>query len=359
MKILHVESGRHYYGGARQVVYLLEGLAAQGHTNLLACPVNADIAPHASPHAAVLPIPMQGDADAILTFRLASIIRRERPDLVHIHSRRGADLWGGLASRLCRVPCVVSRRVDNRELAIWARTKYGLYSHVITISEEIRRVILAEGLPPARVTCVRSAIDPAPYLHPVDKAAFTREFNLPQNSLTVGIVAQLIPRKGHRYLLDALPPLLKEFPTLRLLIFGRGPLERDLRARIATLNLQHAVHLTGFRDDLPTWLGGLDILVHPAEIEGLGVSLLQAAAAALPIITSRAGGMPEVVLDNHTGLLTAVGDIPAIQAALRRLLTDATLRHALGQAGRARVIAEFSVNAMVQGNQRVYEHVLG
>ncbi|HEX2603183.1 MAG TPA: glycosyltransferase [Oxalicibacterium sp.] len=358
MKILHVEAGKHYYGGARQVAYIIEGLAKRNVHNVLACPLDADIAGAVSNVAQVHQMPMGGDADIGMAWRLARLIRSEQPDVVHLHSRRGADLWGGIAAQFAGTPCVLSRRVDNPEAPWQVALKYRLFDHVITISEGIRRVLLDEGVPPSRVTCVRSAVDATPYLEPVDRDAFLREFELPPNAIVIGMVAQLIPRKGHRYLLDAMDVLRRDYPQLRALLFGKGPLHDDLSTEINARGLREFVHLVGFRDDLPAWLGGLDILAHPADMEGLGVSLLQASAAAIPIVASRAGGLPEAVEDGMNGLLVPPGDVPALTAALRKLLDDEALRHQFGAAGRARILSQFSIDAMVDGNLSVYRKVL-
>ena len=235
MRVLHVESGRHFYGGAYQVLYILEGLARREVENVLACRRGAPIVEPARAHARVFEMPMRGDADFGLVFRLKRLIAATRPDLVHLHSRRGADLWGGVAARLAGVPCVLSRRVDNPEAPWVVRMKYRLYDHVIAISEGIRQVLLAEGLAPDRVTCVRSAVDAAPYLIDYDKAGFRASLGLAPDTPVVGMVAQLIPRKGHRYLLAALRDVLPRHPTLRVLIFGRGSLEPELKQIIACL----------------------------------------------------------------------------------------------------------------------------
>ena len=359
MKILHVEAGKHLYGGARQVLYIVEGLAARGVANLLACPAGSEMARQQPAGTRVVAMKMGGDGDLGMVSRLVRLIRAERPDLVHLHSRRGADTWGGLAAKLAGVPCVLSRRVDNPESRLAVAIKYRLYDHVITISEGIRQVLLSEGLAADRVSCVRSAVDATPYLAPVDRAAFCAEFGLPADALVAGVVAQLIPRKGHRYLLAALPALLARHPRLQVLIFGQGPLEAELRAEVEAAGLAGAVHFTGFRHDLPRWLGGLDLLVHPADMEGLGVSLLQASAAAVPIVTSRAGGLPEAVQDGVTGILCPPGDVAALGAAIDRLAGDPALRARYGAAGRARILAEFSIDAMVDGNLRIYRQVLG
>ncbi|MBS0552218.1 MAG: glycosyltransferase, partial [Proteobacteria bacterium] len=173
-----------------------------------------------------------------------------------------------------------------------------------------------------------------------------------------GMVAQLIPRKGHRYLLVALKDVLPHHPALQVLVFGRGPLEAELRQAIADQGLAGNVRLMGFVDDLPEILGCLDLLVHPADMEGLGVSLLQASAARVPIIASRAGGMPEAVREGVNGLLIEPGDVAALAAAMNRLLDDSTLRTCMGEAGRKLVLDEFSVDAMCEGNLAIYRRLL-
>ncbi len=358
MKVLHVEGGRHYYGGARQVVYLIEGLAKRGIENVLVCPPGAQVAEPARAVATVVPMPLRGDLDAGFVLRLRALIRSEAPDLVHLHSRRGVDVWGGIAARLAGVPCVLSRRVDNRERPWIAVAKYRLFDRVIAISDGIRDVLLDEGVPPQRLRCVRSALDAGPWLEPVDRAAFLREFGLDDTALVVGVVAQLIRRKGHRHLFDALKILRPAHPRLHVLLFGQGPLRAELEARAARGGLAEIVRFVGFRDDLSRWMGGLDVLAHPADREGLGIALLQAQAAGVPVVATRAGGMPEAVQDGVTGLLVAPGDARALADALHRLLDDPALRARMGAAARSRVLERFSVDAMVEGNLAVYREVL-
>lgn len=358
MKVLHVEGGRHYYGGARQVVYLLEGLAKRGIENVLVCPPGAQVAEPAGSFARLLPTPLRGDLDVGFAARLRSHIRHEAPDLVHLHSRRGVDVWGGVAARLAGVPCVLSRRVDNRERPWIAALKYRLFDRVIAISEGIRDVLLDEGVPAQRLRCVRSALDARAWLQPVDRDAFRAEFALDDDAVVIGVVAQLIRRKGHRHLFEALKLLHPQRPGLRVLLFGQGPLRAELQARAARDGLASIVRFVGFRDDLPRWMGGLDVLAHPADREGLGIALLQAQAAGVPVVASRAGGMPEAVQDAVTGFLVEPGDVPALADALRRLVDDRALRERMGAAARARVLERFSVDAMVEGNLAVYREVL-
>ncbi|TCW40085.1 glycosyltransferase involved in cell wall biosynthesis [Marichromatium gracile] len=358
LRILHVEGGRHLYGGAFQVLHLLRGLHARGHHNLLACPRGCDLARAAAPVAEVHDMPMHGDADLLMAARLARLIDRTRPDLVHLHSRIGADVMGGIAARLRGVPVIHTRRVDNPEPRWLVALKYRLHDRVVAISEGIARVLRDEGLAADRLRVVRSAIDPAPYAGPCARALITARLGLPADALMVGVIAQLIRRKGHAILLETLPALIARHPRLHLCCFGQGPEAAALAERIDALGLQGRVHLCGFRDDLAEILPCLDLVVHPALMEGLGVSLLQAASAGVPIVASRAGGIPEAVRDGENGVLVEPGDAEALGAAISALLADPARRRALGAGGQALMRRDFSIDGMVEGNLAVYRELL-
>ncbi len=377
MRILHVESGRYLYGGARQVLYLIQGLQALGHDNLLVCPRGSAIAKRAAPFAQIYALPLGGDLDAGLVMRLPTLIHRKRPDLIHLHSRRGADLWGGIAGRLAHLPVVLSRRVDNPESRWLAPLKYPLYDRVIAISQGIYEVLCRCGVPPAKLRVVRSAIDLSAFRNAFLAARMSgaadfassaalgdsvqsarAHLGLAEGDLVIGMIAQLIPRKGHRVLLAALPELVSYFPHLRVLCFGQGPLFATLKQEAATLGLSKHLQLMGFRPDLPELLPALDLVVHPALQEGLGIALLEAAAVGLPIVASRVGGIPEAVRHGFNGLLVPPGDPQALAAAIAELLQDPERRWAFGRAGRSLVAREFSVEAMVKGNLAVYQELV-
>lgn len=358
MKVLHVEGGRHLHGGAFQVLNLVKGLAERGHHCLLACPLGSELAEAARPHADVREIEMLGDADVRIALRLLRLIRETRPDLLHLHSRIGADIWGGVAGRLAGLPVVHTRRVDNPEPRSLVALKYRLHHRVIAISEEIGRVLISGGLPARKLRVVRSAVDWERWSCPCDKQLAAKRLGVPANSLLIGVVAQLIPRKGHRYLLQALPDIVAQNPALRVIFFGRGPMEGKLRQMISAAGLDGVVQLAGFRDDLVELLACLDLLVHPATMEGLGVSLLQTASAGVPIVASRAGGIPEAVRDGENGILVPPGDVRALGNAVASLLADPERRRSLGERGRALMAGEFSVGTMVEGNLSVYRELL-
>jgi len=302
MKILHLETGQNLYGGAKQVQFLIHGLNKQGVRNHLCCPEGSEIGKAVS-NCEVHHTRSAGDLDFKFYFDLKKILFQVEPDLVHIHSRRGADMLGAIAVKSAGFKCVLSRRVDNPENVLLAKIKYPLYSHVITISEGIKTVLEKQKVPAKHISCVRSAVDYEKYQHPATKERFLEAFNLNPSHVTVGVVAQLIGRKGHKYLIDIAAKLKELHPELQILIFGKGAKEGELKALSAQLGTDDFIKFVGFHKNIEDWLGNIDIIAHPAEMEGLGVALLQSSSAGVPIVASRVGGIPEIVRDQDNGLL--------------------------------------------------------
>lgn len=362
MKILHVEAGMHLYGGALQVCFLAEGLNQRGVQNLLVCPPGSAVADEARRRGiSVESMPIRGDLDVVMVPRLVRLLKKWRPDVLHLHSRRGCDVWGSIAGRIAGVPVVLSRRVDNTEPDWWAKIKYRIPQRVVTISKGIERVLLSEGVSPGRVICVPSAVDTDQYIPNAEASAeLRREFGLPEAGFVIGMAAQFIERKGYRVLLAAMPSILRAFPAAQLLLFGRGPMLASLQQQVESDTLLRThVRFAGFRDDLWRWLPGLDLLVHPAYMEGLGVTLLQGASSGVPIVAGRAGGIPEIVLPGVNGELIEPGDVSGLADKVNGLLDRPDVRKKYGQAGRDHVLLNFSISAMVNGNLNVYRALIG
>ncbi len=359
MRVLHLEAGVHVYGGALQVFLLVEGLGRRGVENVLVVPRGGETEEEA--RARGLPVrslPLAGEADILFPSRFRALIRETAPDLVHLHSRRGADTLGALGALGTGVPVVLTRRVDNPEPSWVVAAKYRAYDRIITISQAIRTVLLEEGVPEEKVRCVHSALDPTPFLEPCRGEALRAEMGVEPGDPLVGMAAQFIPRKGHLTLLQALPAILRRHPGARFLLFGKGPLRDRVGRQVREMGLEDAVRLPGFRTDLADLLPCLTLLVHPATMEGLGVVLLQAAASGLPIVASRVGGIPEAVLHEETGLLVPPGDPARLAEAVDDLLSHPERARTFGERGRARVVREFSQDRMVEGNLAVYEELL-
>jgi glycosyltransferase involved in cell wall biosynthesis len=298
--------------------------------------------------------------DLTAAWRLARVIKQLRPDLVHAHDPHGvamAALALSMSTHLAKPPLVAARRVDFRLRGnALSRWKYRQVDCFICASEAIRQLLLTDGVPAARAATVHEGIDlervaaaPAAKLH--------EEFWLPHEAPLVGNVAALVPHKGQRHLVEAAALVVRQVPDARFVIAGEGELRPSLERQIKEHHLEKHVLLAGFRPDVLSLHKAFDIFVMSSLTEGLGTSLLDAMAAGKPIVGTRTGGIPEVVVDGETGVLVPPRDHDAMASAIVSLLNDAELRRRMGQAGLARVRKHFSAERMVEKTLRVYQRV--
>jgi glycosyltransferase involved in cell wall biosynthesis len=327
VKILHVETGRHFLGGPQQVIYLIKALRERGHDNILVCPPDSGIDGVArSAGIWVQNLFCAGDLDLPFAYRLSQFLKERTPDIVHCHSRRGADILGGLAASVADIPAVVSRRVDNTEMRLVAALRYRPFSKVIAISEAIAAVLRDRGVEEERIAVIRSAVDVDAFSESADCAAIRQEFGLGPDDFVVMAAGQLIPRKGHQYLLQAAADLKDAYPQLKVILFGDGYLNNQLRAQSTSLGLGDVVQFAGFRDDL--------------------------------VVGFEAGGMKEAVVHEETGLLVPPEDADALAGAIRRIIDEPDLGRRFGETGRLRMRNEFSIDEMVDKHVALYESVL-
>jgi glycosyltransferase involved in cell wall biosynthesis len=368
LRTLHINTERGWRGGEQQMAYLVEGLRARGHAvTLVLDPRGAAAARLEAAGFAVERRRMGGEADVISMIGLARTIRRLRPDVLHLHTSHAHSL-GAMAARWAgrtRPAVIVSRRVD---FSIYRHSFLGLngwkYRHaldrIVCVSGAIRDVLLRDGLGAARLRVVHSAIDPARIRDaaPIDVRA---RLGLPADCSLALAVGALVEHKGHRHLVDALPALKNATSagsSVRVVIAGEGPLRPTLEARARELGVADVLVLAGQVQDLPGWFAAADVFAMPSVEEGLGTSVLDAMAAGLPVVASRAGGLSEMIRDGVEGLLVPPADPAALAAGLIRLIRDPIERARLGAAGRRRVGEEFLVDRMVEGTLAIYEEVI-
>jgi glycosyltransferase involved in cell wall biosynthesis len=294
------------------------------------------------------------------TWRLATLLRRGRFDIVHSHSLR-AELAAGLAVGFGTARPLLVRSVHNtddfyvRRPARWlARASAQRQDMIIAISDAVAAWVREHtGLACERVRRVYYGLDPAPY-EAVEPAEETAE-------PVIGMIARLAPQKGHTVLLDALPRVIERIPGLRVELVGHEHLTSasELRSYASQCGVTQHVRLLGFRDDLPELFRRWRLMVLPSLWEGFGLVLLEAMAAGRPVVASRVGPIPEVVVDGKTGLLVEPGDSDALGTALIELLEQPGRASAMGQAGRQRVRTVFGLDQMVEQIAGLYVELLG
>lgn len=361
MITLQIDTARSWRGGQNQVLITARGLRARGHRVVVMAHPEGELRRRLEPDFEVLALAPRGEVDLKAAWRLAGALRTLQPDIVHAHDPHGVAVAaaalpiGGLARR---PPLVAARRVDfHLKTNSFSRWKYRQVDAFLASSDAIRAMLVEDGVPAGRVATVHEGVD-------VDRIAAVAPLDLhgeywfPRGAPIVGNVAALVPHKGQKHLIDAAAVVVRQVPHARFVVLGEGELRQELEQRIRHLKLDQHVLLDGFRADVLARLKAFDIFVMSSVTEGLGTSLLDAMAAARPIVATRAGGIPEVVEDGVTGLLVPPGDGPALAAAILSLLADEDWRRRLGEAGLARARSRFSAERMVSETIAAYERLL-
>jgi phosphatidylinositol alpha-1,6-mannosyltransferase len=368
-RILHVVANRWWTGSAEPALDLARSLRARGHDVAFAC--IAGDALEARARAAGLP-PLAGVAlertsrPWVLARDVAAlrrVVRARGFDVVHAHLTH--DHWlAALAVRstaACLVRTVHHRRAVHRGPAgrwLLARTRL-----VIAASQAIADALRRAGVHPDRLAVVPGAVDAARFTPDADGGAARRALGL-GTAPVVGCVARLVPGRGHDTLLHATARLRARVPGVRLLLVGRGEGRPAIERLVQDLGLGDAVVFAGYRgDDLPEVLAAMDCFaLLGGGAEETGRAVLEAMAAARPVVATRFGAMPETVVDGETGWLVdgPVGVAPErVAERLVGLLADPERARAMGAAGRRRVLAAFDPAQRAARVEALYERALG
>ena len=360
LRILHTESSLGWGGQELRILTEAAGLRRRGHDVRVASPREAAIFREAERfEVPVVALPI-GRKSPIGVVALRRALSFERIDIVNSHS--STDSW--LAALACRAfwlghrrpPALVrtrhlSVRVANNAATRWLYTR--ATAEIVTTGEAIRQqLIRAQAVSPARVTSIPTGIDLESFVAG-DKEAARNALGLPQGVPLVGIVATLRSWKGHRYLVEAMT-LLNHRDAI-LAIVGDGPQAEAIRAQVADLGLADRVRLAGNQDDVVPWLQALDVFALPSYAnEGVPQALVQAMAVGVPCVTTNAGAIGEIAINDATALIVARQNAVALAAGIDRLLGGAALAGRLVWSARDRVHARFGMRKMLDAMEAVF-----
>jgi len=355
LKILHIDPEKHWGGGEAQVFGLLTYLIGKGHDNtLLSHPHGQLFERCRNLNVRKLPLRVRNDLDLSPLASLRRLIREEKYDIVHLHTKRAHALSLWLPRGSHGPKYVVTRRMDYPEAKSWY-TRH-LYNRrvdgVVAISRPIANLLVSAGVGPERIRLIHSGIDPGPFEAIASKTASSEDIPV------VGTVAVLEERKGHRFLLEAAARLKGQGYQIKYFLAGDGSLRGQLEGMTARLRLQDQVKFFGFVSDTPAFLSKIDIFVLPSLYEGLGVAALEAMAAGKAVVATRVGGLAEAMVDSVTGFLVAPRDAEALAQAIAKLVSEKSLAREMGKRGTARVREQFTLEQMAMKNEAYYYELL-
>ena len=280
-------------------------------------------------------------------------MRERAVDLVHTHS--SIDSWvAGLAARSLGLPVVRSRHVT---IPIRTPLVYRLADRIIASGAEAGAAVSRAGIAADKVVPIPPGVDLERFHPDVSGKAVREELGL--GGPLIGLVANVRGSKGHRYLLEAAPAILREFPDARFVIVGAGVGFDDVQRRVRELGLEREVRMLGFRRDIPEVLAALDVLALPSiKSEATSQVILQSLAVGTPVVATTIGGSPELIRDGHSGRLVPPASAPALAAAIGDLLRDPDRAREMARAGQAFVRRTQSLDTVMMRTIAVYEELL-
>ncbi len=363
VRVMHVVYSLRSGGMELGVVKLVNGLdPARVRSAICSTQPAGDLKALLAPEVPVFELERRRGNDPKLVWNLYRLFRRERPHVVHTHAW-GTLLEGMIAARLAGVPIVVHGEhgtLQVRPYQRWLqRHGWSAVDQVLSVSTRLAERIAREtGFAQGRIRTIPNGVDLSRFGQ-IERGPARHALGLPMDARVALTVGRLVPVKDQMTLLESVALLRRDAIAATLVLAGEGPLRSALVERTVTLGIDECVRFVGHRSDVELAFAAADVFVLSSASEGLSNTILEAMASGLPVVATHVGGADELVQEGVTGLLVPPHSPRDLARALALLLGNATMRRAMGVAGRARAESEFSLEGMVRRYEALYLEVAG
>lgn len=293
--------------------------------------------------------------------KLAIIFKKEKFQIVHTHLYR-ANMIGRIAAILAGIPYLYATEHNTNSWKkkvdiFWDKLLARFTNKIIAVSEYVKDfTIEQEQLQPNKLLTLWHGIWVKDFDEVNGRPQTRTRLGFGLNQPIIGSIGRLVPQKGYRYFLEAMPKILNRFPDTQFMIIGDGPLKDELQELSKYLGLQANLKLPGFRNDIPQLLKAMDAFVMTSLWEGFGIVLIEAMACSLPVVATNVGPVPEIVKDGETGFLVEPEHADQVADSVIKLLENPELLQKLGLNGRKRLNTFFTAEKMIENLEQIYSH---
>jgi glycosyltransferase involved in cell wall biosynthesis len=342
MNICHVNLASGFSGGERQTLQLIKQQLSMGYQlTVVANPISSFYSEIEKLNCTLIP------ANHFLKTHGNGITKNCQ--LIHVHEGR-AIYWALIQSKLHNIPYIVTRRIDNPLKDKWlSKFAYKNASAVVGLSREINKQVLLRH--PDQVTEI---IPSSPVSYPIDTALVDSIKERFKGKFLVIQAANLLAHKGHDVTIRAAKQIEAISPNIHIAILGDGKERQNLEQQAT--GLQH-ISFEGKQTDMGSWFAAADLLIHPSYSEGLGSVILEAIQAGLVTIGSNAGGIPDIIEHEQSGLLVEPGDDKSLAHSILQVAENQQLRDSLRHGGREK-LAQFDIRYTAVQYQSLYQKVI-
>jgi glycosyltransferase involved in cell wall biosynthesis len=363
LRVIQMSSEATWRGGEQQIAYLIDELKIQGIESIALVKKNSSFEEHCRkkgiPYYASS---FQNSIDFFTVFKLCWIARKEKASIVHIHSSKSHSLAVLATLFGLNVPLVLSRRVDFKlSNSIFSDWKYNhpQIKKTICVSNAIANILKPHLRDHDKCITIYDGVDIIKFkqLRAGSINILREEFKIDKNQFLIGNTSALVGHKDYYTFIDTIEKLLKKNLPVTAFIIGKGPLEKDLKQYVIQKGVESNIIFTGFKDNVTALLPCLDLFLFTSNEEGLGSSVLDAFTAKVPVVATAAGGIPEIVKHEQTGLLAPPKDSTTLAAFVERIMHDEKLREYLKEEAYLSALT-FSKEETATKTRLVYKEVI-
>lgn len=361
LNILHLDSEKSWRGGQQQVFYLHKGLVSAGIKSILVGNKNSEIIERCiNDNLPYFELAMYGEFDMPAAFKLSKLCKREKINILQAHSAHALSI--GIMTKLFYPSLILIgvRRVDfSVNKHIFSKLKYTnkRVNKIICISDYIKNVLISDGIDKEKLVTVRSGVDISKFEGVIPSVEVQYNLGIKNGECLIGTVAAFAGHKDYPNLLKAFSIVLKKYSNTKLCIVGDGPLKKQVYSIAEDLKITENIIFAGFVNNVGEYLHSFDIFVLASKKEGLGTSIIDALSVGLPVVTTKSGGIPELIIDDENGVLVEPQDPNNLAEALVELLSNPEKRLRLGKAAKESS-KQFSVEETVTQNICEYNRLL-
>lgn len=360
IKILHISSALTWRGGEAQIAHFIEATQDKWIDNAVCCIQGSPL--HLYCEQQQINVVTYSKASSIqweAPSTIRTFCKQFNPSIIHLHDSK-AHTYAIVAATFFHVsvPFILSRKV------VFNAKKRGLsaykYNHpqikkIICVSTFVKNKIADSIRDKSKLTVIHDGIPLEKFQQP--KGSLREELGLGKDQLIIGYVAMFTEEKDHNTFIKAAKRIHQSNPNAQFVLIGDGPLFDQVKKQATDVGIASSCSFMGVRRDVPALLPDIDILLFTSAYEGLGSSVLEAFAAGIPVVSTDAGGLREIVLHEKTGIACKVGDVAALADGVERLIDDVGLRKGLIKNANEFVI-KFSASAIAEKTIGVYKEIL-
>lgn len=362
MTIVHVSSASSWRGGEQQIAYLLLELAKQNIRQIVFCPKGSPLHSYCDKNnIPVYAYRKRSGIDLRTAFQIAGFCRRAENPIIHVHdSKSHTAAFLSVVFFKNKAPIVVHRRVSfpiKKSYLSDLKYNHSAITHIICVSENARAMVTSRLLKKDKTVTIHDGIDLSKFAVKKTGQILRDKYKLQPKNMLIGNISALTVEKDWFTFVDTAIHLLIDHPDFRFLIIGDGPQKQEIAGYVREKGIEDKVIMTGFLDNIPDILPELDLFLFTSINEGLGTTLLDAFACRIPVVSTNAGGIPEIVKNNITGLIAGVQQPLDLAVNIEKILADKELKSRLVENAFASVHG-FSAEIMAHKTIEIYRDAL-